>query len=565
MNLKKIISGGQSGVDRAALDWAIAHGIRHGGWCPPGRLAEDGVISSRYQLSEMTHGSYRQRTRQNVVDSDGTLILNVGELDGGTLEAKHFAKKLSKPLFILQLDAVDSSKHVPEVTAWLKDNNIQALNIAGPRESKRPGIYSASMEFLHKLSHHLKTNVFELVICTKSREDAQQDDESKKLVYLEIWIDGQHLDEPHPVDLIQLVRSLFEPGEFDIFTCGCGVAACAEIYQGIYVRHEPGRVLWHFRRPVSQRNPETGVAFEDEQEWIENSSAVEFTFERNQMVKDIQSGLDAMRAEPADSEYSPYGFERANLDKLSARRFSYYPLENQTRRRLYFLADQIASFLLDGEFVDATAHGLSSAFIENLNHWQAAACSGRRNHPDTRLEWLEETRAMILNAYREGIAKDIDLYLVYCMPDANGSPDPWDQAMRPLRRSLLDDQQSFELPYLCLSAGKKRFAIWLDDSPVSKGTRGNFVSSGDNIDGPILAPFKLAQELRSWAETMPADGDAIEWSAFHQQGLQLARKLKAIVGDRATVFYERSWDDRSSGWDERTEIVMANQPDSLEN
>lgn len=68
----RIVSGGQTGADRAALDWAIAHGIPHGGWCSPGRMAEDGMIDARYKLSEILTGGYRRRTRMNVEDGDGT-------------------------------------------------------------------------------------------------------------------------------------------------------------------------------------------------------------------------------------------------------------------------------------------------------------------------------------------------------------------------------------------------------------------------------------------------------------------------------------------------------------
>ena len=153
MKLEKIISGGQTGADRAALDWAIAHGIPHGGWCPPGRLAEDGVIPSRYLLNEMTHGSYRQRTRQNVADSDGTLILNMGELDGGTLETLRFAEKLAKPFLIASLDADDLLAYLPRIETWLRSNGIRVLNVAGPRESRRPGIHAATWSFLRPLWH----------------------------------------------------------------------------------------------------------------------------------------------------------------------------------------------------------------------------------------------------------------------------------------------------------------------------------------------------------------------------------------------------------------------------
>lgn len=147
----RIVSGGQTGADRAALDWAIRHGIPHGGWCPPRRQAEDGVIDARYQLQELPSGGYRQRTRKNVEDSDGTLILNLGELDGGSLETQQFAKQLKKPCLTLQLDAGGDEEWHFRVISWLRGYEIRCLNVAGPRESKRPGIYAAVTALLDEL------------------------------------------------------------------------------------------------------------------------------------------------------------------------------------------------------------------------------------------------------------------------------------------------------------------------------------------------------------------------------------------------------------------------------
>lgn len=146
--LERIVSGGQSGVDRAALDWAIAHGIPHGGWCPPGRLAEDGPLAACYLLREIEVGSYRQRTRRNVEDSDGTLILNLGELEGGTLATRRFAERLKKPSLVVGLDHGIDAGVAARIAAWLADQDIRSLNVAGPRESKRPGIYRLAMELM---------------------------------------------------------------------------------------------------------------------------------------------------------------------------------------------------------------------------------------------------------------------------------------------------------------------------------------------------------------------------------------------------------------------------------
>lgn len=152
----QIISGGQTGVDRAALDFAIKHGIHHGGWAPKGRLAEDGIIPLKYQLQELERGGYRQRTKSNVLTSNGTLILNLGELDGGTLATQVFAQKLKKPYMVVQLDQFDLATEARRVLQWISDNQIYTLNVAGPREGKRRGIYSQTLKFLYNLNESFK-------------------------------------------------------------------------------------------------------------------------------------------------------------------------------------------------------------------------------------------------------------------------------------------------------------------------------------------------------------------------------------------------------------------------
>jgi hypothetical protein len=146
----RIVSGGQTGADRAALDWAIRNGVPHGGWCPRGRTAEDGVLPAKYELREAESPDYRWRTRQNVTDSDATLILNLGTLDGGTLETAKFAKSFGKPHLVLQLDGGVRDEDVQQFLDWLQRESIGALNIAGPRESKRPGIYALTRELLDR-------------------------------------------------------------------------------------------------------------------------------------------------------------------------------------------------------------------------------------------------------------------------------------------------------------------------------------------------------------------------------------------------------------------------------
>ena len=146
--VKRIVSGGQTGVDRAALDAAIFLGLEHGGWCPRGRLAEDGRIPKRYQLTETDSTKYPVRTAQNVVDSDGTLILYEGELQGGTSLTLRLAKEHDKPCQAIDLACPTD---LPAIRHWFAEHAIEELNVAGPRESSLPGIADAARSFLLQL------------------------------------------------------------------------------------------------------------------------------------------------------------------------------------------------------------------------------------------------------------------------------------------------------------------------------------------------------------------------------------------------------------------------------
>jgi hypothetical protein len=144
----KIVSGGQTGVDRAALDAAIELGIAHGGWCPLGRRAEDGAIPQRYRLEEIGSADYAVRTERNVIDSDATLILCRGRLSSGTDLTRQFARQHGKPCLVVDLDRPPSSE---EIRSWLAGKRPEVLNVAGPRESQNPGIWSRGKQFLVEL------------------------------------------------------------------------------------------------------------------------------------------------------------------------------------------------------------------------------------------------------------------------------------------------------------------------------------------------------------------------------------------------------------------------------
>ena len=146
--LRKIISGGQTGADRAALDFAIKMEIPHGGWIPKGRLAEDGPLPPEYNLKEMRTKSYPRRTEKNVVDSDGTLIVSHGKLTGGSQYTMDMAILHEKPWLHIDLNETPTPEAAQKVIDWTLDNQIETLNVAGPRASKDPKIYRAVFELL---------------------------------------------------------------------------------------------------------------------------------------------------------------------------------------------------------------------------------------------------------------------------------------------------------------------------------------------------------------------------------------------------------------------------------
>ena len=154
----KIISGGQTGADRGGLDAAIHCGLPHGGWCPKGRKAEDGVIPVEYQLKEMASPEYLPRTKANVVDSDATVIFTYGPPSGGSLKTITYAHHLEKPYHDVDLSRTTHKKAIIEIMMWLAgDEELNdydeyvtcppplecILNVAGSRESRAPGIQEA--------------------------------------------------------------------------------------------------------------------------------------------------------------------------------------------------------------------------------------------------------------------------------------------------------------------------------------------------------------------------------------------------------------------------------------
>jgi hypothetical protein len=147
----KIISGGQTGADRAALDIALKLKIPCGGWCPADRRAEDGIIADRYPLTPLRGAGYRQRTRKNVQDSDGTVILTFGKLTGGSKATADDCARFAKPCLVIDARKINPRVAAMELAVFILRHHILVLNIAGPRASNQPGIYDFVSEVLTNL------------------------------------------------------------------------------------------------------------------------------------------------------------------------------------------------------------------------------------------------------------------------------------------------------------------------------------------------------------------------------------------------------------------------------
>lgn len=149
--MRKIVTGGQTGVDRAAFDVGLVRGIDIGGWCPRGRRAEDGAVPMRYSMHETFSDDYASRTRRNVEESDGLLLLHEGILDEGSIYAVETAEMLGKP--VRQVNIRDQvADQVPEIYHWIQENQISILNVGGPRESSNPGIHQKARIWLECLA-----------------------------------------------------------------------------------------------------------------------------------------------------------------------------------------------------------------------------------------------------------------------------------------------------------------------------------------------------------------------------------------------------------------------------
>ncbi len=146
--IRQIISGGQTGVDRAALDVAIKLALPHGGWIPKGRITENGPLADKYNLKETESSSYAERTEKNVTDADGTLIISRGPLTGGSEYTREMALKHDRSWLHIDLSQSAAFQAVTTINQWIIQKKIGILNVAGPRASKDPSIYREASNIL---------------------------------------------------------------------------------------------------------------------------------------------------------------------------------------------------------------------------------------------------------------------------------------------------------------------------------------------------------------------------------------------------------------------------------
>jgi hypothetical protein len=151
MIIRKIISGGQTGADQAALDVAIRFDIPHGGWIPANRRTEAGPLPEKYNMKELPEESYEVRTERNVVDSEGTLILSHGDLKGGSEYTARMARKHGRPWLHVDMNRLCVSSGTRMIRSWVTEKGIHILNVAGPRASEDPHIYEKTARVMETL------------------------------------------------------------------------------------------------------------------------------------------------------------------------------------------------------------------------------------------------------------------------------------------------------------------------------------------------------------------------------------------------------------------------------
>lgn len=152
----KIISGGQTGVDRGALQAALDRQISCGGWCPAGRKAEDGPIPAHFPVIELPDGGYAQRTERNVLDSDATVLIHFGTISGGSRLTLTCCREADRPSLEIDASEIETADAVQRMLAFVDEHQVACLNIAGPRESGAPGAEKLASQIVGELLDRLK-------------------------------------------------------------------------------------------------------------------------------------------------------------------------------------------------------------------------------------------------------------------------------------------------------------------------------------------------------------------------------------------------------------------------
>lgn len=158
VQIKKIISGGQTGADQGALDAAIKLGVPHGGWIPKGRLTENGVLPDKYELKELPTQSYTKRTEKNILDSRGTVIISHGKLTGGSALTEKLATIHKRPCLHINLNTMPMTEAALNIHSWIDKHGIEILNVAGPRSSEDSKIYRKVKDIIETVIRLSLTN-----------------------------------------------------------------------------------------------------------------------------------------------------------------------------------------------------------------------------------------------------------------------------------------------------------------------------------------------------------------------------------------------------------------------
>lgn len=411
-------------------------------------------------------------------------------------------------------------------------------------------------------------------------DETQQGDGVDLMAWQRIVIDGVEIEPDHAVDLEALGRSLFVPGEHDIFTCGCGSPECAYIVEGVSVIHEPGVIRWRMRKPVSYRDFPGEDFGKQIDAWRAQAQYVEYVFSRDQLVREFTDGLAWLRNEtPPDTDYSPYGFDRPDVERIDLQKGSQCFWWRYPGKKLYVLCDQADWFLFEGKFVAPSELALSREYIDRVEAFRAAQSQGLRTDANSRLKVLEDLQAILLEAYSSGLSDELEICLVARLWGADGNLDPWALDSRRIQRDWLATQSKLQFEYLIVTALDNYMYAWFDESPEPKEGWPNRINNGTQFNGPFRVPLLLEREFILWASRTPGSEEIPEWAwrfhwqvrpeavetakystwaEFHSQGVALAGQLSQLLCGRVKVMYERPEEDRSDRTPRRQLVGLGN-------